>query len=438
MNARWIGATWRSLSHGCCGNSTANSILTTAPRNFSVSACQLLFSQKAMGLTEYVDVREKTTEQMGTMKERFKQKLDGYLSGNSAPLILTEDLRKMCYVAEDEKDLQTLKKMLKKYSKQHTDKRFAAFAFGPVIMRLYHHLNKPDEALAAIQDPELRPVYDQLTSYTVAMDLLYENQRYADVLTLYKIMLERPFIGNSRTMFRINLTLACAAGYQLGTPAAHKTVMDLVKRAIDRQALLMRRAVAFAAALALKNNDAAGALEVLNFDPSQHNHKSLRNLLVLSLTKLDRLEDVLPIFSGVTVRDSASKPTWFGLFSDVIAEVKKAVETKDNPELRRKFDAAFKNLEENDAIDSQTLETYLVLPIQFQSSENSERQGQDFGDRRLSTPRSDAALRQPRYRNDDRPQMADRRSADRPAGGGDWAARKAAERGQRERWGWKG
>jgi hypothetical protein len=40
---------------------------------------------------------------------------------------------------------------------------------------------------------ELTEFFDQLTSYHVVMDLLYEKKRYDDVIKLYNVLTERPF-----------------------------------------------------------------------------------------------------------------------------------------------------------------------------------------------------------------------------------------------------
>ncbi|XP_055349595.1 pentatricopeptide repeat-containing protein 2, mitochondrial-like [Paramacrobiotus metropolitanus] len=400
MSPRFIGPTWRAVAN--CGMFPKNSILTTAPRNFTVSACNLLYTKEAMGLSNYEYAREKTATQLGTMKDRFKQRMDQYLSADSKSLIFTEDLKNMCYLAEDDKDLQMVNKMLKKYAKQNEQMRFGSFVFGPVLMRLHHFLDKPDEALASIQDPDLGQVYDQLTSYMVAMDLLYNHQRYDDVLKLYKAMTQRPFFAEK--MPKENLVLACAACYKLGTPEAYKTAMELVKSCIDKQAPVMRKAVSFAAALALKNNDATGALELLSIPPNQ-SYVTIRNLRILCLVKLDRLEDVLPILRSMIEQDVGPKRIGHGFFQDVIAEVKKALETKEDKELRQEFEKTFKALEHGDQIDAKTLHEFLERPIE-DYSKRPDFQGQDFNDRRLTnTSRfqpegAPAPFRQRGYRDD--------------------------------------
>ncbi|XP_055350342.1 pentatricopeptide repeat-containing protein 2, mitochondrial-like [Paramacrobiotus metropolitanus] len=324
------------------------------------------------------------------MKERSKQKLEERVSADTtSPGFAKADLKRMYYLAENDEDLQLLNKMLKKYVKQ-TEKKH--FTFGPSLMRLYHHLNKPDEALASIQDPDLVHAYDQMTSYTVAMDLLYENQRYHDVVMLYKAMLQRRFCDDTDSIHshvpNYCLTLACAACYKLDTPETYATAVELLKDAIDKKARpVMRRAVAFTAALALKNDNAAGALELLRGIPSHRNYKAPRNLTVLCLTRLGRLHEVFSIMRHWpnVKHDSESKSTEFRFFQDVIAKVKRAVrKIKDDKKLRDGFDKTFKDLAQDRAIDPKTLKEDLERPIQ-NYNKLAELQGQDFRGRPPTT-----------------------------------------------------
>ncbi|XP_055354294.1 pentatricopeptide repeat-containing protein 2, mitochondrial-like [Paramacrobiotus metropolitanus] len=366
-SARWIGATWRTVAgwscvHFNCAIFRSSSIVTNAPRNFSVSACQRLFTKDSLGLSKYEADREATAADLGTMQEHFRRRMEQYLSANSRSIIVTvsEDLKKMCYLAQDDKDLEIVNKMLKKYVQQYGRSRAGSFVFGPLLMRLHYHLNKPDAALASIRDPVLAEVYDQLTSYMLAMDLLYKHQRYDYVVQLYKAMLERPFFAEKFP--RENLALACAACYKLGTPEAYATAREWMQGVMDRQAPVMRKAVAFAAALALKNNDPAGALELLSLFSNQ-SYMSIRNLRVLALTRLGRLEQVLPILGWTAAQDSAVKRTGLGFFQDVIGEVKKAVAASEDAELRQEFERTFAALDQGDPVDAQTLDEFLERPF---------------------------------------------------------------------------
>lgn len=62
-------------------------------------------------------------------------------------------------------------------------------------MRTYHFLNAPAEALALVRDPELDGMFDQLVTYQILMDLLYQNEMYQDVLDLLEVLQEKQVQG---------------------------------------------------------------------------------------------------------------------------------------------------------------------------------------------------------------------------------------------------
>lgn len=58
-------------------------------------------------------------------------------------------------------------------------------------MRLFHTLKDADTALAMFKDEKLDGFFDQLISYQLLLDLLYELGRYQDILDTYKVIKER-------------------------------------------------------------------------------------------------------------------------------------------------------------------------------------------------------------------------------------------------------
>lgn len=72
----------------------------------------------------------------------------------------------------------------------------------------------------------------------------------------------------------------------------------------------MRRAITFAAALALKQNAPDVALELVGSATRQH-YVTIRNLKILAFIDLGRVDDVLPILKSVLQNsDSLTKHTF--------------------------------------------------------------------------------------------------------------------------------
>ncbi|GAV00062.1 hypothetical protein RvY_10965 [Ramazzottius varieornatus] len=380
-----------NFSRALCLSKQVAQILSTGPqsiglqasRTFAGSSCKLLYTKEAIGLSGYEHTRERTATQLGTVKDRFKKRMEQYLSADSKSLIFTEDLKNMLYLADDDNDLSMIERMMKKFVKQNEQLRFGSFVFGPVIMRMYYHLNKPDAALKAIQDPELIGMFDQMSSYNVLLDLLYVNKRYEDVCRVYESMKNRPAFAEK--VAREAMVLATAACHQLGTKEAFERVTKYIKAGTDSNIPVVRKAVAFAAHLALKIKDPAQALELLSVAQNPQ-YVTIRNLKALALTRLDRVEDVLPLLKSVLEQENAfsGRPRsalQSSFFRDVLQDIETAVQKKGDKEIQAEFDKTKKSLEEMSAIDANTLEEFLERPIEAQRRDD--QQGGRFGQSRF-------------------------------------------------------
>ncbi|OQV19730.1 putative Pentatricopeptide repeat-containing protein 2, mitochondrial [Hypsibius exemplaris] len=384
----------------------------TSSKGFAGSACRLLYTKDALGLSGYENARERTATQLGSMKDRFKVRMEQYLSADSKSLIFTEDLKNMLHLADNDADLDMVTRMMKKFVKQNEQLRFGSFVFGPVVMRLLYHLNKADEGLKLIQDPELVSFFDQLTSYHILLDLLYEKKRYSDVEKIYEILLARPFFTGRYP--KECLVLIIAALHKQGTPEAYEKCKKLIQSAVAGNANVMRKAVAYAADLALKNNDAAGCLEMLTIAQNQ-SYVTIRNLKALALTRLDRLDDVLPIMRSVLEQDVSYglKRVYASFFGDVISEVKEAVEKKGDKELSHEFEKIFKSLESANHLD---VESKLSDFLEKEIEDVKPRLGQDVGpggrgfggQPSYGQQQQQGGLRQPRYADDGQQQGGSR------------------------------
>ena len=58
-------------------------------------------------------------------------------------------------------------------------------------MRLFHSLKDINTALKLFKDESLDGFFDQLISYQLLLDLLYENGRYQEMLDIYNVIKER-------------------------------------------------------------------------------------------------------------------------------------------------------------------------------------------------------------------------------------------------------
>lgn len=95
-----------------------------------------------------------------------------------------------------------------RFQSQSSGLRFGTFVFGPVVMRYFHLVNKPQEALALLKNPKTVGMFDQHMSYQILMDLLLESKMYNEVYETFLLAQERSINGNKFPKNCVILVLA--------------------------------------------------------------------------------------------------------------------------------------------------------------------------------------------------------------------------------------
>uniref|UniRef100_A0A182N927 Pentacotripeptide-repeat region of PRORP domain-containing protein n=1 Tax=Anopheles dirus TaxID=7168 RepID=A0A182N927_9DIPT len=257
-----------------------------------------LYSAAALGLEGYEAYREKTRTQHLHNVDNFKRKMRDFVSGSSTNMIFTDDLKNIIHLIDNTpEDKQLLKDTIERYNQQGKELRFGNYVFGPVIMRACHHLGDADLALDLFKGASgADGFFDQLTSYQLLGDMLYEKGRYQEVRELFDAIKSRQIQGGRFPKHCITLTFA--ACYKENTPESFQYAMDLWKELNAVGHVPMRKATAFAAALALNHGKPEIAVEILG-TVTKGNYVTVRQLKTLALCTLNRLEDVVPIFRSV-------------------------------------------------------------------------------------------------------------------------------------------
>lgn len=171
-------------------------------------------------------------------------------------------------------------------------------------MRLVSHLDDPDLALELIRDPELGNMFDQLTSYNTAMTLLYNHERYEDILQLFNEFQEKE-IGEYRFP-RDLLTIYIAACYKINTPESYQKALDMITGARDTGSSLLRRAVSIFAKLAYNHGHYDVALEAISL--TKGSSIAIRNIRAMALAKIGRVEDAIAQLKFLLNEDVSYKP----------------------------------------------------------------------------------------------------------------------------------
>lgn len=151
----------------------------------------------SLGIDSYQTAREKVQSYLTDNGEKFRTKMTEFLmEDNSRNMIFTEDLKNMIHIVEKKPaDLELAVKMITKFNAQNKEVRFGNFIFGPVVMRMFHHLKEDELALQCFKNPDMDGFFDQLSSYQILVDMLYEKGRYQDVRDVFNIIKSRQIQG---------------------------------------------------------------------------------------------------------------------------------------------------------------------------------------------------------------------------------------------------
>ncbi|ROT80662.1 putative pentatricopeptide repeat-containing protein 2, mitochondrial-like [Penaeus vannamei] len=336
--------------------------------------CRQLFTPSVLGLDGYLSSREKIQIQFSSMTGKFQDRMREVLQSEKNNTIFTEDLKNAAHLAEaNTNDIELVLEMAKKFNKQNSGLRFGTFVFGPVVMRMLHHLDCPDVAIQALKSEELDGFFDQLASYQLALDLLYEKERYEDVIDVFRDLQNKRLQG---TKFPKNcFMIAIAACYKMNSEESLRTVLEFVKEAEESGISINRRCLIFVAALAQRQNHPHITLEYLA-KARNVSHIALRNLRILALVETSRLEEALPILRAVVqidIPDNSRPGKKSYVLRETVEAVEAAVQKTNDKELIAEFKHLHRSLEENRHITENSLDKYVTEPIDiYKSNENKQ------------------------------------------------------------------
>lgn len=337
-----------------------------------------LFAANTLGLDTYVQSRDRTKLQIPNV-DKFKAKMIEFVKDENAKnLIFTEDLKNMVHISQKE-DVELLSQMIKRFCSQSKEVRFGNFIFGPPLMRFFHHVKDSEGALKLFKDESLGGFFDQVITYQILLDLLFEKGQYQDVLDTFDIIQSRQLQG-ARYPKHV-LILVFGACYKLNTSQSFEYSKKVWQQAVDAGHIPLRRGATFFSALALKQDQPFVALEVLTNLKGQ-NYVSVRALKSLALARLKRFDDVIPIIRSLldVTNPMNTKQT---IPTDVVEEIQKLFkEHNSNKDLQSEFDKIVSFLQTHGHLGSETLDQVLCSEIQINLDQNKQ-QGTQQQNRRV-------------------------------------------------------
>ncbi|CAG9795765.1 unnamed protein product [Diatraea saccharalis] len=338
--------------------SCSYSLRTVVPsRSIYVTQVQQLYSQASLGIDGYLHTRKKIKEQFANFTDKFRTKMTEFVT-DPKNMIFTEDLKNMIHLAEPT-DLKLVTNMIKKFNSDNSEFRFGSFVFGPVVMRMYHFLDAPNEALKCFEDPNNSGFFDQLVSYQILMDLLYNHEMYEEIYRVFERIKERQI--NMTKFPKYPLVLVFASCYKQNTPQSLEYASKLWSEMTSVGTVPLRRTSTYFAALALKQGKPQIAIESIS-SLKQH-YVTIRNIKVMGLADMDRVDDAFPVLRSVMEIDVPEQTHKHTFFEETISRVRQAVEKSKNQDVKKEFENIEKALRDRGLVDEQTLDQLLNSEI---------------------------------------------------------------------------
>ncbi|KAI7697141.1 hypothetical protein SSS_02663 [Sarcoptes scabiei] len=287
-------------------------------------------------------------------------------------ILLSEDLKNIILLMDDDETMiELLRKAIDKFEEQNESLRFGLFQFGPLVMRLAHHLNNTD-MVEWIFDRRYRLFFSQISSVVIAMDLLFEAGKYNEVLRLFDYALEN---------FKFDIqypgdfvTLYFASCYKLNTTESFEKAFQLFRKLSMSKEQIKMRGLNFFLTLSIRQKHPNITLEIIE---TLEQRKALivpQNLRLLAHCSIDRFSQIINIFQFYLKRDKALNRTKLFL-DETLKEIEIAAERNSKEDIRKQIKNLIKNLRESNLVETnQTLDDILMNPIDIVRRNDRQKQ----------------------------------------------------------------
>ncbi|XP_064903352.1 pentatricopeptide repeat-containing protein 2, mitochondrial isoform X1 [Columba livia] len=241
--------------------------------------------------------------------------------------------------------------MQHRYHEQNGITALQNFKFGPLFMRLCYDLDLERPAVELIKDKNLRGFFSESTSFHILMTMLFKKGHYESALEVLIEMKKQDIPFNKETYL-----LAFAICYKLDSLDSFKISAKLLEEAQLKGDTLPLRALCFAIASALKQNDLAQAKFCCSQIMKTEN-KLYNNLKVLVQLRSGSLEEVIKTLEAAVEVDTPPFVKKIEFSEQVLATVREKME--ENPDLSARLGDICMKLQASGRITMCTLEDML-------------------------------------------------------------------------------
>jgi len=150
------------------------------------------------------------------------------------------------------------------------------------------------------------------------------------------------------------------ACYKLNTQESFDYAVKLLQGVREAGSGILRKGVTFASALALNQNNPSLALEILALT-AQDNYVTVKNLRLIALAELDRLDNVISILNASVSRDDLERKT--NILVEAMERIKSAITRNGKTEYLSEIDKLEKLLKDSNLLGTESLDSILCSEI---------------------------------------------------------------------------
>ncbi|XP_006875338.1 PREDICTED: pentatricopeptide repeat-containing protein 2, mitochondrial-like [Chrysochloris asiatica] len=216
-----------------------------------------LLTENIVKLKEFQHKKVAIAHNLPGTKETYFKNLEEKLIQNQ--LIFKEELKNLLHLCDSRADMQLAKSVVYRYHAENRNVNLGEYKFGPLFMRLCYELDLEEAALELIKDQHLQGFFSDATSFNILMDMLFIKGKYQSALEVLIQMKNQDMKFTKDTY-----VLAFAICYKLNSPESLKICTTLREEALIKGEILTRRALCFAVALALNQNQVAKAMSIFS------------------------------------------------------------------------------------------------------------------------------------------------------------------------------
>ncbi|CAG2170684.1 unnamed protein product [Oppiella nova] len=320
-----------------------------------------LFTDEILGINGYLETKNRINTQFGQLREKFFARMEEFTT-NESKMIFTEDLKNIVFLTQNsEKELDLLGGAIKKFHNQNQSLQFGTFVFGPIVLRLLHHLSEWQLALKLFKDPELKGFFGQIKSAVILMNLLFINGKYEECREVFRLIQNEMHFESKYP--RDCLLLYIASAYKINSQESFDEALDVLKKAREAGAAVSRKTVCLFAALALNQNQPNIALEVLSMI-TQTNYITVKNLRLMALSDLKRFDDLFITLKLIINRDvPQNRTTREEIMDETLQRIKSQISELDDNKLVTELAQIERGLIDGNLITSTPLSDLLLTPV---------------------------------------------------------------------------